>query len=219
MNHVYYPCSHQRNSERPNAANDCSCWQIQPQTHSNCMPWQLWPPRRATVTVSTGDSAVYLRFICKYTAGRLWVSCQPLSARKQKETWICWCFWWSLNEKLGLKRGLKWWRSFKKTAKSARATGSERVKPDGQMHRLALVSIWVTHPGNISPEATARLTNRAINATIVSDLKPMAGSRGQLEAKKVIRIEIALKYKRQKLWMLSLAMFLGMCCKCLNRRH
>lgn len=34
VNHVYYPSSLQRNSERPNTANYCSCWQIQPQNRT-----------------------------------------------------------------------------------------------------------------------------------------------------------------------------------------
>lgn len=66
VNHVHYPSSHQRNSECPNTANYCSCWQIQPQNHAaSCQLHALTTvtTRAAIMTGSTDDSKVYLCFI------------------------------------------------------------------------------------------------------------------------------------------------------------
>ncbi len=66
VNHVHYPSSHQRNSERPNTANCCSCWQILPQNRAaSCQLHALTTvtTKAAIMTGSTDDSNVYPRFI------------------------------------------------------------------------------------------------------------------------------------------------------------
>lgn len=127
VNHVQYPSSHQWNSERPNTANYCSCWQIQPQNRTaSC---QLNAPTTVTtvaaiMTGCTDHSKVYLCFI--FTAQIQWCArgsfLKLQSPRKQRRKFSltyrrCWCFD-NLAIKLAkllcccchrLKQGYTWW--------------------------------------------------------------------------------------------------------------
>lgn len=87
VNHVHYPSSHQRNSERPNTANYCSCWQIQPQNHAtSCQLHALTTVTTgaAIMTGSTGDSKVYLCFIFPVVPAAVSSSCnRPEKHRRE----------------------------------------------------------------------------------------------------------------------------------------
>lgn len=87
VNHVHYPSSHQRNSERPNTANYCSCWQILPQNHAaSCQLHALTtvtPPTKAAIMTGSADnSKVYLLLYLQYSAPGSFL--QPQSPKKQR---------------------------------------------------------------------------------------------------------------------------------------
>lgn len=70
VNHVHYPASHQRNSESPNTANYCSCWQIQSQNHvASCQLHALTtatPPTKAAIKARAARRQQSLSLLCPH---------------------------------------------------------------------------------------------------------------------------------------------------------
>lgn len=70
VNHVHYPASHQRNSESPNTANYCSCWQIQSRNHvASCQLHALTtetPPTEAAIKARAARRQQSLSLLCPH---------------------------------------------------------------------------------------------------------------------------------------------------------
>lgn len=70
VNHVHYPASHQRNSESPNTANYCSCWQIQSRNHvTSCQLHALTtetPPTEAAIKARAARRQQSLSLLCPH---------------------------------------------------------------------------------------------------------------------------------------------------------
>lgn len=173
VNHVYYPSSHQRNLERPNTANYCSCWHIQPQNHAaSCQLLALTTvtTKAAIMTGSTDDSRVYLRFIVTVVPGAVSSSLNHPENRErnsvQHTASVCVLISFEQETIVLLSPQIKTGQAddganFQWRGEVQRSRVQAEKKPDDQRHRLALVTIekfraggisfWFTHPPNTSP--------------------------------------------------------------------
>lgn len=155
VNRGCQPSSHQKNSQHPNTANYCSCWQILPQYHTANgqlpAPTTVKQPASPLSTqalrtpnfICALNFKLVLQFILGIFYGALHVQGSRVQSNKKKKN--------------------------KKQKKTTRGSAQTRPCHNWEVS-WGIHESPIYHPPNTTPEATGGLTHTSVTATISATL-------------------------------------------------